>query len=50
MVLDRADEYMGLSRLTYLELDNQYVTNKFKYLLDEDEHFSKFEDPYTSIV
>ena len=49
-VLHRRDEYLATSRLSYLDLRNSYIQNKFKNVLKEDEHFSKYEREYYAEV
>jgi len=45
-VLDRNDEVKALSRMSYVELNNGFIRKKFKHVLKEDEHFSKYENEY----
>lgn len=49
-VPDRADESKALNRLTTVELGNSYVQNKLKYVLEDDEHFAKYEEEYFAEV
>lgn len=49
-VLQRTDELEGLSRLNYLEMQNTHFLNKMKHVLEEGDHFSKFESNYQAEV
>jgi len=45
-VADVLDDAKAISRLSYVDIDNSYIQKKFKYLANDQEHFSKFEHSY----
>ena len=48
--LHRTDEYLATSRLSYLDLENSHIQSKFKRVLKEGEHYSKYEREYYAEV